>query len=246
MVSIPDSDNKDGEISKAGATVDAGTEWEAAPRAMILGTEVTIPMVDLVITQVLKFTVPGTFALEGMTAWLASATEQCGGYWTRMVREESQPRAYYYVEFDSSDAALRIKGLVNVRDGTVRLVDFGSLRDEALDLIAQSRRRTGDAPSVAAARLRLEGIIGAALLIPDVVRGASVARGVSPLFLVDGSEVGPLRGHNEDRLVVVVGHDESVAPLAPATEWGAAIDPWLHLHRRGYWERRSQHRLPWK
>ncbi|KAF8146252.1 hypothetical protein K438DRAFT_1781128 [Mycena galopus ATCC 62051] len=124
MVSIPDSDDEDGEISKAGATVDAGTEWEAAPRTMILGTEVTIPMVDLVITRVLKFTVPGIFALEGMTAWLASATEQCGGYWTRMVREESQPRAYYYVEFDSSDAALRIKGLVNVRDGTVRLVDF--------------------------------------------------------------------------------------------------------------------------
>ncbi|KAF8210238.1 hypothetical protein K438DRAFT_1959517 [Mycena galopus ATCC 62051] len=124
-VSISDSDEDEERPDEERTTVPTGSEWSAAPRAMILGTEVTIPMMEVVPSTILKFTVPDTFAMDGMKAWLLSATGQTpGGRWLRMSRVEWRPRAHYYVEFDSIDAALRVKGLVNARDGTVRLVEF--------------------------------------------------------------------------------------------------------------------------
>ncbi|KAF8177720.1 hypothetical protein K438DRAFT_2180982 [Mycena galopus ATCC 62051] len=119
-VLIPGSDEDEERPDEARTTVPTGPEWSAAPRAMILGTEVRIPMMEVVPSTILKFTVP-----DGIKAWLLSATGQTpGGHWLRMSRVEWRPCAHYYVEFDSIDAALQVKGLVNVRDSTVRLVEF--------------------------------------------------------------------------------------------------------------------------
>ncbi|KAF8146534.1 hypothetical protein K438DRAFT_2093281 [Mycena galopus ATCC 62051] len=120
-VSIPELDeDEDGKSPTGeGATVVTGSEWSTAPHVMILGSEVTIPMMDVVLTSV-KFTVPDSFTMDGMTAWLSSAMDR----WLRLSRVEWQPRARYYVEFDASDTALRVKGLVDARDGIVCLVEF--------------------------------------------------------------------------------------------------------------------------
>jgi hypothetical protein len=136
-VSIPNSD-EDGEMpADEGAMVPSGSEWTAMPHSMILSTEVTVPMMEEVrVTSVLKFTVPDTFTVEGMKGWLASAMKRVvGGHWRRIVRIEWCPRAHYYVEFDTDNSALCVKGLVDAKDGTVRLVEFTRSREfnEMLD-----------------------------------------------------------------------------------------------------------------
>ncbi|KAF8157745.1 hypothetical protein K438DRAFT_1777081 [Mycena galopus ATCC 62051] len=123
-VSIPESD-EEGELLP-GATVPTGSEWSAAPRSMIMGTEVTVPAIHgVTVTAVLKFTVPDAFALDSVIAWLTAAEQlSLGGSWRRIIRVESKPRAHYYVEFESAEAALRIKGLVDPREGLIRVVSF--------------------------------------------------------------------------------------------------------------------------
>ncbi|KAF8143740.1 hypothetical protein K438DRAFT_1783442 [Mycena galopus ATCC 62051] len=123
-VSIPESDEEEELASRV--TVNTSPKWTDPPRSMILSTEVTLPTIlGVSVTAILKLTVPDAFALDGVISWLNSATRLSSGEeWHRIVRVESKPRAHYYVEFDSPDAALHVKGLVNERDGAIRLVAF--------------------------------------------------------------------------------------------------------------------------
>ncbi|KAF8185101.1 hypothetical protein K438DRAFT_1766198 [Mycena galopus ATCC 62051] len=122
-VSIPESDEDGEEPSEA--TVQTGSDWAAASRVMISRTEVTVPSIHGVnVTAVLKLTVPDAFTLDGVLSWLSSAEQLLlGGGWQRVFKMESKPRAHYYVEFDSRDTALRIKGLVDA-NGLIRIASF--------------------------------------------------------------------------------------------------------------------------
>jgi hypothetical protein len=72
-VSIPGLDEDKELPVDERAMVSTGSEWTVTPYSMILGAEVTVVMMEVKITPILKFTMPNTFTLEGMKGWLALA-----------------------------------------------------------------------------------------------------------------------------------------------------------------------------
>ncbi|KAJ7354489.1 hypothetical protein DFH08DRAFT_955880 [Mycena albidolilacea] len=66
-------------------------------------------MEEVKITPILKFTVPKTFMLEGMKEW--------------------HLRAHHYIEPNTDNTALYVKGLANAKDGTMQLVEFTRSRE---------------------------------------------------------------------------------------------------------------------
>ncbi|KAJ7794874.1 hypothetical protein B0H14DRAFT_3496618 [Mycena olivaceomarginata] len=74
---------------------------------------------------------PNTFMLEGMKGWLASAMKQVvGGHWQRIVRVEWRPHTHYYIEFNTDNTVLHVKGLVDAKDGTIQLAPSVTLHAE--------------------------------------------------------------------------------------------------------------------
>ncbi|KAF8193232.1 hypothetical protein K438DRAFT_1761939 [Mycena galopus ATCC 62051] len=212
-VSIPGSDEDEELLAEEEITVVADPEWSSTPRAMILGSEVTIPLADTILTSLLKFTVPDSFAMEGMTAWLKSATDRTqGGRWLRMSRMEWRPRAHYYIEFDTVDTALRVKGLVNASDGTIRLVEFA--RQDEFDAVLEKHPVSllDAAPRATHGGNRHPPLLDPRLVAPDTKTPLPRLQGATIVVLGHPSRVNDLKLH---LCVVVRLRTPLVVPAAP-------------------------------
>jgi hypothetical protein len=75
-----------------------------------------------VLTPFLKFlNLNDVFTPNDIRTWLDGANRKvprCG--WRRMLRVARKPRVDYYVEFESAEAALKVRGLIEPREGEIR------------------------------------------------------------------------------------------------------------------------------
>ncbi|KAF8144367.1 hypothetical protein K438DRAFT_1782926 [Mycena galopus ATCC 62051] len=125
---------------------------------------------------VLKLTVPDAFTLDGVLLWLSSAEQlSLGGGWQRVFEVESKPRAHYYVEFDSRDTALRIKGLVDA-NGLIRIASFAE--DAEFQGIASGHPAVAVRPAVTNSPLPPSGSSSSIPPRPPSAGGARYHKGI--------------------------------------------------------------------
>jgi hypothetical protein len=104
---------------------EATVEVEVRPR--VFAATLTYPSLEsTVLTPFLKF--PGlndVFTPNDVKAWLDGANRKVPGCgWRSMYRILRRPRVDYYVEFESAEAALKVRGLINLKEGEIRESDF--------------------------------------------------------------------------------------------------------------------------
>ncbi|KAJ7832378.1 hypothetical protein B0H13DRAFT_1915018 [Mycena leptocephala] len=92
-------------------------------RPQVFAATLTYPSLEsTVLTPFLKFpNLNDVFTPNDIRTWLDGANRKvasCG--WRRVLRVARKPRVDYYVEFESAEAALKIRGLIEPREGEIR------------------------------------------------------------------------------------------------------------------------------
>ncbi|KAJ7834182.1 hypothetical protein B0H13DRAFT_1914210 [Mycena leptocephala] len=79
-------------------------------------------MDSIVVTSVLKFPeLPDSFTPADCAAWLATANRIVPGLeWRRIYLHKRSIRVDYFVEFASSEIALKVKALINLKEGEIQ------------------------------------------------------------------------------------------------------------------------------
>ncbi|KAJ7901489.1 hypothetical protein B0H13DRAFT_2335974 [Mycena leptocephala] len=97
----------------------------AKPRAPV--PPMTFPDLEsTVITPILRFPeLSEAFSPSNMKAWLDGANRKVAGCgWRRIFRFQRGKRVDYLVEFESAEAALKIRGLIHPKEGVIRESSF--------------------------------------------------------------------------------------------------------------------------
>ncbi|KAJ7928396.1 hypothetical protein B0H13DRAFT_2311678 [Mycena leptocephala] len=111
----------------------------------------TFPGMDsIVVTSVLKFPeLPDSFTPADCAAWLATANRIVPGLeWRRIYLHKHSIRVDYFVEFASSEIALKVKGLINPKEGEIREsvfvgpMEYGEIQRKLRAVLEQATRAT--------------------------------------------------------------------------------------------------------
>ncbi|KAJ7851691.1 hypothetical protein B0H13DRAFT_2359926 [Mycena leptocephala] len=92
-------------------------------RPQVFAATLTYPSLEsTVLTPFLKFPdLNDVFTPNDVRTWLDGANRKVPGCgWRRVLRVARKPRVDYYVEFESAEAALKIRGLIEPREGEIR------------------------------------------------------------------------------------------------------------------------------
>ncbi|KAJ7924662.1 hypothetical protein B0H13DRAFT_2315174 [Mycena leptocephala] len=120
-ISLGSENNEGPDVSSPG--VPNAPPAKKPPPARPVVPTLTFPgMESTVITAVLKFPgLPDSFTPADFAAWLTAAGRVVPGCeWRVMYLHQRKPRVDYFVEFESAEAALKVKGLINPKEGEVR------------------------------------------------------------------------------------------------------------------------------
>ncbi|KAJ7831668.1 hypothetical protein B0H13DRAFT_1915343 [Mycena leptocephala] len=107
----------------AAPAVPAKVTVQMQTRPRVLNATLTYPSLEsTVLTPYLKF--PGlsdVFTPGDVKAWLDGANRKVAGCgWRRIFHVPQSMRVDYYMEFQSAEAALKIRGLIDIREGEIR------------------------------------------------------------------------------------------------------------------------------
>ncbi|KAJ7903117.1 hypothetical protein B0H13DRAFT_2335280 [Mycena leptocephala] len=132
-VSLGSENNGDhGDIPSVAAHSSSPQKPPSTPLRPLTVPTLTFPAVEsTVVTAVLKFPeLPVLFSPNDMSAWLATAARIVSGIeWKRIYLFKRNVRLDYFVEFNSSEMALKVKGLINPKEGEVRECVFVGLTE---------------------------------------------------------------------------------------------------------------------
>ncbi|KAJ7803924.1 hypothetical protein B0H13DRAFT_2296872 [Mycena leptocephala] len=135
-----------------------------------------------VITPILRFPVLNeAFTSADMKAWLDGANRKIAGCgWRRIFRFQRMKRVDYLVEFESAEAALKIRGLIHPKEGAIREGSFMG-RPEFQQIVGNSRaaeEQTSNAAEISSApapyaggRPDLKGFRYASLKVREITLG---------------------------------------------------------------------------
>ncbi|KAJ7929525.1 hypothetical protein B0H13DRAFT_2310449 [Mycena leptocephala] len=154
-----------------------------AKKALVPTPAMTFPDLEsTVITPILRFPVLNeAFTSADMKAWLDGANRKIAGCgWRRIFRFQRMKRVDYLVEFESAEAALKIRGLIHPKEGAIREGSFMG-RPEFQQIVGNSRaaeEQTSNAAEISSApapyaggRPDLKGFRYASLKVREITLG---------------------------------------------------------------------------